>query len=91
MAKYYSDGERWSPAEDESNVYYYVEDGRLYSRSISNSEPEARRPWAYGFYDTHAEALRKSNIIRSKFDSSKWIQKIDNKWVQAFPYGQPEK
>lgn len=80
-------GRRERDMDDESNLLYIYRDGRLKQSMISNrNEKEAR---AQGFRDTQEQALRLHGIIRSKFDSNKWVQKQGTGWVQVFPFGNP--
>jgi hypothetical protein len=83
----YDFGGRRNPAEDESNLLYIYKDGRVKQAMISNyNEKQAR---AEGFRDTQEQALRLHNIIRSKFNPKKWVQKQGGSWVEVFPFGQP--
>ena len=73
---------------DESNLLYIYKNGRVMQRMVDN--PDEYRARAEGYRDTPEQALRLHNIIRSKFDPKKWVQKQGTKWVQVFPYGKPE-
>ena len=73
--------------DDEANLMYIYRDGRVKQRMIDNHEERSAR--AEGFRDTIEKALSLHNIIRSKFDPKKWVQKQGNKWVQVYPFGQP--
>ena len=50
-------------------------------------EKEAHRA---GYRDSIEDALRVANIIRSKFDPKKFIQKQGTKWIEVHPFGTPE-
>lgn len=82
-------GRRERDIDDESNLLYVYRDGRLKQKMVSNAvERQAR---AEGFRDTQEQALKLHGIIRSKFNPNKWVQKQGTKWVEVFPYGEPEK
>jgi len=73
---------------DESNLLYIYDktDGRLKQKMIANlDEPQAR---SMGYRDSIDAALRVANIIRSKFDAKKFVQKQGNQWVPVYPFGQ---
>lgn len=75
---------------DESNLWYIYDktDGRLKQKMIDNlDEPRAR---SMGYRDSIDGALRVANIIRSKFDAKKFVQKQGNQWVQVYPFGKPD-
>jgi hypothetical protein len=75
---------------DESNLLYIYDktDGRLKQKTIDNlDEPRAR---SMGYRDSIDDALRVANIIRSKFDAKKFVQKQGNQWVPVYPFGQKE-
>ncbi len=74
---------------DESNLWYIYDktDGRLKQKMIDNlDEPRAR---SMGYRDSMDGALRVANIIRSKFDPKKYVQKQGNQWVPVYPFGKP--
>ena len=73
---------------DESNMMYRYDtaDGKLKQRMIGN--PQRQQANNAGFRDTPEQALRAHNIIRSKFDANKYVQKQGAKWVPVYPYGQ---
>jgi hypothetical protein len=73
---------------DESNLLYIYKNERVMQRMVGNHEERQAR--AEGYCDTPEQALRKHNIIRSKFDPKKWVQKHGDKWVQVYPFGKPE-
>jgi hypothetical protein len=74
--------------DDEANLLYIYRDGRVMQRMVGNHEErQARRE---GYRDTPEQALKLHNIIRSKFDPKKWVQKQGEKWVQVHPFGKPE-
>ena len=70
---------------DESNLWYIYHNGRLKQRMIHNDEERAAHN--HGYRDSIEGALRTHNIIRSKFDSSKFVQKVGDKWVPVNPFG----
>ena len=73
---------------DEANLWYIYDtkDGRLKQKMIDNlDEPRAR---SMGYRDSIDAALRVANIIRSKFDAKKFVQKQGNQWVPVYPFGQ---
>ena len=73
---------------DEANLWYIYDktDGRLKQKMIDNlDEPRAR---GMGYRDSIDAALRVANIIRSKFDAKKFVQKQGTQWVQVYPFGQ---
>jgi hypothetical protein len=72
---------------DESNLMYRFDSARgvLVQRQIHNDEERAAHQ--HGYRDSIEGALRVVNIIRSKFDSSKFVQKVGNKWVPVNPFG----
>ena len=75
---------------DESNLWYIYDtkDGRLKQKMIDNlDEPKAR---GIGYRDSIDSALRVANIIRSKFDAKKFVQKQGNQWVPVYPFGQQD-
>lgn len=75
---------------DESNLWYIYDkgDGRLKQKMIHNlQEPEAR---SMGYRDSIDGALRVANIIRSKFDPKKFVQKQGNQWVTVHPFGKKD-
>lgn len=75
---------------DESNLWYIYDktDGRLKQKMIDNlDEPRAR---SMGYRDSIEGALRVANIIRSKFDPKKYVQKQGNQWVPVYPFGKPQ-
>ena len=74
---------------DEANLWYIYDktDGRLKQKMIANlDEPKAR---GMGYRDSIDAALRVANIIRSKFDAKKFVQKQGNQWVPVYPFGKP--
>jgi hypothetical protein len=74
---------------DEANLWYIYDktDGRLKQKMIANlDEPQARQ---MGYRDSIDAALRVVNIIRSKFDAKKFVQKQGNQWVPVYPFGKP--
>lgn len=74
---------------DEANLWYIYDktDGRLKQKMIANlDEPQARQ---MGYRDSIDAALRVANIIRSKFDAKKFVQKQGNQWVPVYPFGKP--
>jgi len=74
---------------DEANLWYIYDktDGRLKQKMIANlDEPRAR---SMGYRDSIDAALRVANIIRSKFDAKKFVQKQGNQWVPVYPFGKP--
>ena len=75
---------------DESNLWYKYDDslGRVRQSMIHNTEERSAR--REGWREFPEDALRAAGIIRSKFDSKKWIKKVDGKWVQVYPFGKPE-
>jgi hypothetical protein len=73
---------------DESNLWYIYHDGRLKQRMIHNDEERAAH--RHGYRDSIEGALKTHNIIRSKFDPNKFVQKQGTKWIQVYPFGQPE-
>jgi len=75
---------------DESNLLYIYDktDGRLKQKMIDNlDEPRAR---SMGYRDSIEGALRVANIMRSKFDAKKFVQKQGNQWVPVYPFGQQQ-
>ena len=73
---------------DEANLWYIYDtkDGRLKQKMVDNlDEPKAR---GMGYRDSIDSALRVANIIRSKFDAKKFVQKQGNQWVPVYPFGQ---
>lgn len=74
--------------DDEANLMYVYRDGRLKQAMIDNYRE--RQAKAEGFRDTQEQALRVHNIIRSKFNPKKWVQKQGTQWVEVFPFGKPE-
>jgi len=72
---------------DESNLMYRYDSasGKLKQRMIDNHDE--RTAHQHGYRDSVESALRVANIIRSKFDSSKFIQNIGGKWVPVNPFG----
>jgi len=72
---------------DEANLMYRYDSasGRLKQRMVSNHDEQAAL--RSGCAWTQDEALKKAGILRSKFDSKKFVQKQGSKWVQVFPYG----
>jgi hypothetical protein len=84
---YDSDGNDLRGGNDESNLWYKYdpEDGRLKQKMIPGHQE--RQAKAEGYRDGMENALRVHNIIRSKFDPKKWVQKQGPKWVQVFPFG----
>jgi hypothetical protein len=75
---------------DESNLWYIYDktDGRLKQKMIDNlDEPKAR---SMGYRDSIEGALRVANIMRSKFDPKKYVQKQGNQWVPVYPFGKPQ-
>lgn len=81
-------GRRHRDMSDEANLLYIYKNDRLMQRMVGNHEERQAR--AEGYRDTPEQALKIHNIIRSKFDPKKWVQKQGTKWVQVFPYGKPE-
>jgi hypothetical protein len=73
---------------DEANMMYRYDtaDGKLKQRMIAN--PQRQQAFNAGFKDTHEEALKAHNIIRSKFGANKYVQKQGAKWVPVYPYGE---
>ena len=76
--------------DDESNIMYRFnpETGKLGQRMIHNHEERAAHQ--HGYRDNPEAALRVHNIIRSKFDPKKWVQKQGNSWPEVFPFGKPD-
>jgi hypothetical protein len=72
--------------DDEANLFYIYKDGRVKQRMVDNRDERTAR--AQGYRDSIEQALRVHNIIRSKYDANKWIQKQGDKWVQVHPFGQ---
>jgi len=75
---------------DEANLWYIYDtkDGRLKQKMIDNlDEPKAQ---GMGYRDSIDSALRVANIIRSKFDAKKFVQKQGNQWVPVYPFGKPD-
>lgn len=81
-------GRQHREIDDEANLMYIYRDGRVRQRMISNHEE--RSAHREGFRDSIEGALRLHNIIRSKFDPKKWVQKQGTQWVQVHPFGKPE-
>jgi hypothetical protein len=73
---------------DEANMMYRFnpDTGLLGQRMIHNDEESVAHQ--HGYRDSHEDALRVHNIIRSKFDPKKFVQKQGGKWVPVYPYGQ---
>jgi hypothetical protein len=82
-------GRNGRQVDDESNMMYRYnpETERLGQRMIHNHEERAAHQ--QGYRDSHEAALRVHNIIRSKFDPKKWVQKQGLKWVEVHPFGKP--
>jgi hypothetical protein len=73
---------------DESNLMYIYnpDSGRLMKAVIQNRDEQNAKQ--QGYRDTPEQALRVHNIIRSKFNPNKFVQKQDFRgWVEVFPYG----
>ena len=81
-------GRRERDMDDESNLLYIYKDERVKQRMVSNRDERSAR--AEGFRDSIEQALKLHGIIRSKFDSKKWVQKQGTQWVQVYPFGAPE-
>ena len=81
-------GRRSRDMDDEANMMYRYDtvDGKLKQRMVAN--PQRQQANDAGFRDTPEQALRAHNIIRSKFDANKYVQKQGAKWVPVYPYGQ---
>ena len=77
---------RRNPAEDEANLMYIYQDGKLMQSMIDNHNEHSAHQ--QGFRGTPEAALRVHNIIRSKFDPKKWVQNQGGKWVVVHPYGE---
>jgi hypothetical protein len=73
---------------DEADVMYVVRDGRLKQKSVQHALK--RQASNEGYCDSPEQALRRAGIIKSKFDPKKFVQKVGDKWVPAFPFGKPE-
>ena len=73
---------------DEGDVMYRWDDsdGTIRKRSILHAR--RRESLNQGWRDSVEQVLRDQNIIRSKFNPNKWIQKQGSKWIQVFPFGQ---
>jgi hypothetical protein len=73
---------------DEGDVMYRWDDsnGTIRKRSIAHAK--RRESLNQGWRDSVEQVLRDQNIIRSKFNPNKWVQKQGNKWIQVFPFGQ---
>jgi hypothetical protein len=79
-------GKRVKDMSDEANIMYRfdINDGKLKQRMVGN--PQRQQAIAAGFRDSHEQALKLHNIIRSKFSNNKFVQKQGDKWVQVNPY-----
>lgn len=86
MTKYYSDGEEWSPAEDESNMMYIVRNDKVYNKMIANTD--LRSAFSEGYRYTVDGALRHHGIIESKFKPGTYVQKQGSKWVPVSPFAE---
>ncbi len=75
---------------DEANLMYRYDtaSGRVKQRMIDNLDE--REAHSMGFRDSVEKALRVHNIIRSKFDPNKFVQKQGTSWVPVYPFGKPE-
>lgn len=75
---------------DEADTWYIFDyaSGKLKQTSFKHAqEREARNS---GYSQSIEQALRRANIIRSKFNPKKFVQKQDGKWVEVFPFGKKE-
>lgn len=72
--------------DDEANLMYRynTETGKLNQKMVDvRDEREAKAMgWRYEWKD----ALRVANIIQSKFDPNKFVQKVGTKWVPVNPF-----
>lgn len=73
-------------AWDEADVMYIVRDGRMKQKSVTHALK--RQASAEGYCDSVEQALRRAGIIKSKFDPKKFVKKVGDKWVPAFPFGE---
>ena len=76
--------------DDEANIMYRYDGAteRLKQRMVDVRDERSAK--AEGWRYEQKDALRAANIIRSKFDPNKFIQKQGTQWIQVFPYGKPE-
>jgi hypothetical protein len=51
---------------------------------------EERQAFAQGYRGTIEQALRVHNIMRSKFDPKRFVQKQGTQWVKVYPFGKPD-
>lgn len=77
--------------DDEANLMYRYnsERGKLTQKMIDVRDERSAR--AEGWRYEIADALRVANIIRSKFDPNKFVQKIGGKWVPVNPFADAPK
>lgn len=72
--------------DDEANIMYRYnhETGKLVQKMIDVRDERSAKAegWRYEWKD----ALRTANIIQSKFDPKKFVQKQGNKWVPVNPF-----
>jgi hypothetical protein len=75
---------------DEADVWYRYDssEGKLKKRSFYHAQERDAR--ANGWSDSLEQALRRADIIRSKFNPNQFVQKVGDKWVKVYPFGQPD-
>lgn len=83
MGRYYSDGEYWSPADDEANLMFICLNGRVYQKMIDNYD--CWQAYYEGYRHSPEDALRAAGIIKSKFKDV-WVQKQGTRWVEVHPF-----
>lgn len=90
LKKSATEGVKEAFQNDEANLFYRYDpsDGRVKQKMISNDEE--RQSFAKGYRGSVEQALRVHNIIRSKFDNKKFIQKQGTQWVPVYPFGKPD-
>lgn len=76
--------------DDEANLMYWYDNqsGRLKQKMVDVRDERSAK--AEGWRYEQKDALRVANIIRSKFDPKKWVQKQGTQWIQVFPFGKPD-
>ena len=74
---------------DEADVMYRWEpsDGTVRQRHVTHAVKN--KAYKDGYKDSVQDVLKSQNIIRSKFDKNKYVQKQGSKWVEVFPFGEP--